>query len=370
MKKILVYGLTDTRGGVESFLLNYYKNFNINNIQMDFISNTCNTVYREEVKKLGGKIFNVCSKKKNPLKFKKDMENIFKNHSHEYDAVWVNLCSLANIDYLKFAKKYGIKRRIVHSHSTANMFGKFKGYLHYYNKKKISKYATDFWACSHSAAKWFYDDDILKNEKFKIIKNAINTEKFLFNEKVRDEYRKKLSIENKFVLGNIGRFNFEKNHEFLIEVFKKVREKCDNAVLLLIGDGYLEENIKEKVKSLDLERSVIFLGVRDDVNKIMQAIDIFLMPSKFEGLPVSAIEAQASGAKCILSNNITDEIKITNLVEFENIDRHDSAKKWESKILKYKDGYLRYYTIKEISESGFEIRSAAKMLQDIFNDIN
>lgn len=365
MKKILVYGLTDTRGGVESFLLNYYKNFNINNIQMDFISNTCNTVYREEVKKLGGKIFNVCSKKKNPLKFKKDMENIFKNHSHEYDAVWVNLCSLANIDYLKYAKKYGINRRIVHSHNAANMFGKFKEILHYYNKKKLKKYATDFWACSYSAAKWFYCDDILASKNFRIIKNAIDTEKFSFDKKIRDEYRKKLNIEDKYVLANIGRFHFQKNHDFLIDVFKEVKEKYDNSVLLLIGNGDLEDNIREKVKNFGLEDYVKFLGVRDDISKIMQAIDMFLMPSKFEGLPVAAIEAQSSGVRCILSENITKEIKVTNLVEFLGTESEYDTDLWKNKILEYKLGYDRKKMNKVMKESGFEIKEAAKKLEEI-----
>lgn len=364
MKKILVYGLTQTRGGVESFLLNYYKNFNTNNIQMDFISNTPDTVYKEEVAALGGKIFNVCSKKKNPLRFKKDMENIFKNHSNEYDAIWVNLCSLANIDYLKYAKKYGIKRRIVHSHNAANMFGKLKETLHNYNKKRIDRYATDFWACSDSAAKWFYKDDILNSKKFRIIKNAVDTEKFSFDKKIRDEYRKILNIENKYVLGNIGRFHFQKNHDFLIDVFKEVREKCDNSILLLVGNGDLEEHIKEKVKNLGLEESVIFLGMRDDVNKIMQAIDIFLMPSRFEGLPVAAVEAQSSGVRCLLSDTITKEIKVTDLIEFIGVKSKEDVNVWRDKILEYKLGYDRREMNEDMKKSGFEIKEAAKNLED------
>lgn len=364
MKKILVYGLTQTRGGVESFLLNYYKNFNTNNIQMDFISNTPDTVYKEEVAALGGKIFNVCSKKKNPLRFKKDMENIFKNHSNEYDAIWVNLCSLANIDYLKYAKKYGIKRRIVHSHNAANMFGKLKETLHNYNKKRIDRYATDFWACSDSAAKWFYKYDILNSKKFRIIKNAVDTEKFSFDKKIRYEYRKILNIENKYVLGNIGRFHFQKNHDFLIDVFKEVREKCDNSILLLVGNGDLEEHIKEKVKNLGLEESVIFLGMRDDVNKIMQAIDIFLMPSRFEGLPVAAVEAQSSGVRCLLSDTITKEIKVTDLIEFIGVKSKEDVNVWRDKILEYKLGYDRREMNEDMKKSGFEIKEAAKNLED------
>lgn len=366
MKKILVYGLTQTRGGVESFLLNYYKNFNTDNIQMDFISNTPDTVYKEEVAALGGKIFNVCSKKKNPLRFKKDMENIFKNHSNEYDAIWVNLCSLANIDYLKYAKKYGIKRRIVHSHNAGNMFGKLKEILHNYNKKRIDKYATDFWACSNSAAKWFYKDDILRSSKFKIINNAVDIRSFIFNKDIRDEYRTKLNLNGKYVLGNIGRFHFQKNHEFLIDVFSYVKKRYKESILLLVGNGELEDKIKQKVSILGLNDSVIFLGSRNDVPNIIQAIDIFLMPSKFEGLPVAAIEAQASGIKCILSDNITKEIDISNLVEFISVDNEGDVEKWGEKILSSDYDYERMNMNDVIGKAGFEITKAAKELEEIF----
>lgn len=366
MKKILVYGLTQTRGGVESFLLNYYKNFNTDNIQMDFISNTPDTVYKEEVAALGGKIFNVSSKKKNPLKFKRDMENIFKNHSNEYDAIWVNLCSLANIDYLKYAKKYGIKRRIVHSHNAGNMFGKLKETLHNYNKKRIDKYATDFWACSNSAAKWFYENDILRSSKFKIINNAVDISKFRFNEKIREEYRENLNVKDKLVLGNVGRFHFQKNHEFLVDVFSQVYKSDKDSVLLLIGDGELQNSIKEKVNILGLNEAVRFLGSRNDVNNIIQAMDLFLMPSRFEGLPVAAIEAQVSGIKSFLSDKITNEIEVTELIDFISIDKVESVKQWSNKILEYRNGYNRRDMKKEIAESGFEIEEAAKQLEEFF----
>lgn len=370
MKKILVYGLTQTKGGVESFLMNYYRNFDKDKVQLDFISNTETAAYEDEVKALGGQVYKVCSKKKNPFKFKSDLEMIFKEHPNEYDVMWVNSCSLANIDYLKAAKKYGIKKRIIHSHSASNMFGKFKGALHKFNKSRITSYANCFWACSYSAAKWFYNDEILKSEQFKLIKNAVDIRDFKYDKQVRNKYRKELGIDDKFVLGNIGRFNYEKNHNFLIDIFSEIYKENKNTVLLLIGEGDLEKEVKDKVEKLQLNDGVIFLGTRSDVNKLIQAIDVFLMPSRFEGLPVSAIEAQASGVKCILSSNITEEVRVTDLVQFERIDQNDSVVQWKNKILTYKDGYDRRDTTKEIFESGFEIKSATKMLQDIFIDIN
>ncbi len=369
MKQILVYGLTDTKGGVENFLLNYYRNMNRESIHFDFISNTKNTVYEKEFVDMGSKIYKVHSKKKNPTKFKRDIENVFKNNSSKYDAIWVNLCSLANIDYLKYAEKYGIKKRIVHSHNSANMFGWIKWILHNYNKRKIFNYATDFWACSNAAAKWFYNKEILESDKFRIINNAIDVSRFIYNEKIRNDYRDKLNISDKFVLGNIGRFHFQKNHEFLIDVFFYVQKLINNSVLLLVGCGELENKIKKKVKKLKIEDKVIFLGARNDVNNILQAIDIFLMPSKFEGLPVAAIEAQASGLPCVLSANITNEVRATEPLDFISIDEIEDAKKWCESILKFSIEYNRKDVQEEMKKNGYEITEEAKKIEEFILSI-
>lgn len=366
MKKVLVYGLTAVKGGVESFLMNYYRNFDLSKVSVDFISNTEEAAYEDEVLALGGKVYKVCSKKKNPFKFKKDLESIFENT--KYDIVWVNLCSLANIDYLKMAKKYGVKDIIVHSHNAGNMHGKLKEYFHSKNKKNINKYANYFWSCSKLASEWFYEKEIINSSKFKVINNAIDTEKFEYNEEIRNKYRKELKIENDLVLINVGRFNIQKNHSFLIEVFNEVVKEIENAKLLLVGIGELQEEIKNKVSSLGIEKNVIFLNSRDDVDSLIQAADIFLMPSLFEGLPVSAVEAQASGIECILSDKITDEIKLTNLIHFIDIDKSDSVNKWKNEIMKVKDlGFENRSSKKlEIEKAGFEIKVEAKKLEEFF----
>lgn len=367
MKKILVYGLTDTKGGVESFLINYYKNFDRERVQLDFISNTETTVYEEEIRDIGGKIYRVCSKLKNPIKFKRDMDNIFKMNIGVYDAIWVNLCSLANIDYLIYAKRYGIKIRIVHSHNSSNMSGVIKNLFHKINRMRIGNIATHYWACSNEAAKWFYKNDILGNSKFLVVNNAIEVNKFSYDNKIRDEYRTVFGLDGKFVLGAVGRFHFQKNHEFLIDVFNEVHKEYENAVLLLIGIGPLMEDIVSKVNRLNLQNSVMFLEERDDVNNLMQAMDVFLMPSKFEGLPVSAVEAQAAGLKCILSDKITKEIKISSLVEFIPIDQ-ESINEWKKAILNYSNGYNRTKVDNIVRNSGFDIKQQAKYLEkNIFN---
>ncbi|MGL5414776.1 MAG: glycosyltransferase family 1 protein [Clostridium sp.] len=366
MKKILVYGLTAVKGGVESFLMNYYRNFDLTKVSVDFISNTEEAAYEDEVLALGGNVYKVCSKRKNPFKFKKDLEEIFKET--EYDVVWVNLCSLANIDYLKMAKKYGVKNIIVHSHNAGNMNGKLKEYFHNKNKKNIRKYANHFWSCSKLASEWFYDEDIIKSERFKVINNAIDTERFDYNVEVREKYRKEMDLENDLVLMNVGRFNIQKNHDFLIEIFNEVNKEVKNVKLLLVGVGELQEEIKNKVSSLGISKNIVFLNSRDDVNNLMQAADIFLMPSLFEGLPVSAVEAQASGIQCVLSDRITDEIKITDLIKFVDIDKEKSIERWKDKIISIKNIELENRSSKklQVENAGFEIKLEAKKLEKFF----
>ena len=275
---------------------------------------------------------------------------------------------MANIDYLKVAKKYGIKEIIVHSHNAGNMYGKLKLYFHEKNKKNIDSYANHFWSCSRLASKWLYEDEIINSDKFKVINNAIDIEKFDYNEDIRKKYREDMNLKDKFVLMNVGRFNIQKNHHFLIDVFNEVRKEINEAKLLLVGVGELEDEIKDKVSKLGLNDYVEFLGTRNDVNNLMQASDIFLMPSLFEGLPVSAVEAQASGIRCILSDKITDEIKITDLVEFLDIDKEDSVDKWKDLIISIKDKGLddRKSKKEDIKNAGFDIKSEAKKLEEFF----
>ena len=184
MKRILVFGMTENPGGVESFLINYYRHIDRNKIQFDFLCNTHELVaYEEELIALGGRVFHITARSKNRNLYKKQLKEVFEKHSKEWSAIWVNVCSLANIDYLKLAKKYGINKRIIHSHNSQNMDNTLRGFLHKWNKKRIDDYATDFWACSEDAAKWFYKDDVLS--KAVIIHNAIDVTRLSFDEEKR-----------------------------------------------------------------------------------------------------------------------------------------------------------------------------------------
>lgn len=368
MKKVLVFGITDLPGGVESVIMNYYRNIDRNKIQFDFLCNTEKVAYEEEIKELGGTIYRITARSKNYKKYKKEMKDFFENHSKEYSTIWVNICSLANIDYLKYAKKYGIEYRIIHCHNSQNMDSFLRGLLHRWNRLLINKYATDFWSCSDDASKWFYNKKIIQNDKYLVIKNAINLEKFKYNEKIRNDYRKKMNLEDCFVVGHVGRFHFQKNHKFLIKIFNEIHKKNKKAMLLLIGEGQDEKEIKEMVKHNGIEKYVKFLGPRKDVSELMQAMDVFVFPSVFEGLGVVLIEAQASGLPIYASSNvIPNEVEIIKQ-NFNFLSLNYDELYWADTILKdFKEiKYNRVIDLKLIENCGYNIKKEEQKIEKFF----
>ena len=367
--KILVFGMTENPGGIESVIMNYYRHINRENIQFDFLCNSKEVAYEDEIANLGGKIFKVTPRSSSRFKFAKDMKKFFINNAQNYTAIWVNVCSLANIDYLKYAKKYGIEKRIIHCHNSQNMDSTIRGLLHKFNKVFLNKYATDFWSCSNEAAKWFYTKEILESNKYMLIKNAIDCKKFSFNTEIRNEYRKALKIENKIVLGNIGRFHFQKNQLFLLDIFYNLKKIEDNFMLILIGDGEDRKLIEEKIESLNLKDSVMLLGIRNDVNNILQAIDAFVFPSKFEGLPMVLMEAQANGLPIFASKNISDEISMSK--DFTFISLEENSEKWANIIYDNynKNRFARSDNYKIIVKNGYEINNEAIKLEKYFERI-
>ena len=366
MKKVLVFGITDLPGGIESVIMNYYRNIDRNKVQFDFLCNTEKVAYEDEIISLGGTIYRITARSKDIKKYKEDMKNFFKEHSKEYDTIWVNICSLANIDYLKYAKKYGIKYRIIHCHNSQNMDTFLRGMLHRWNRLFIKRYATDFWSCSDDSSGWFYSKKIINSNKYLVIKNAINLEKFKFNETIRNEYRKKMNLDNKFVIGHVGRFHFQKNHKFLIKIFNEIYKENNNAVLLLIGEGEDKEEIKKIVEENKLENNVQFLGARNDVSELMQAMDVFLFPSLFEGLAVVLLETQAAGLPIYTSENVAKESRIIE-ENFEFISLEKDEKYWKDIILNdYKTKkFNRNIDLSRIEEKGYSIAKESKKIQDL-----
>ena len=367
MIRVLVFGITENPGGVESFLMTYYRQMDREKIQFDFLCNTYNKVaYEEELQQLGGRILRVCPRSRNPLRYKKELEGIFKEHASEWDAVWVNVCSLANIDYLKAAKKYGIKRRIIHSHNSQNMDSKLRGKLHEINRGKIAGYATDFWACTEDAAKWFYNEELMG--KVVYIRNAIDPERYRFDEGKRFALREKLGITDRFVFGNIGRLHFQKNQSFAIEVFSKYLLSDPGAYLIFVGAGEDEELLKNKCRDLGITDSVLFAGVQSNIDEWLDAFDLFLFPSAFEGLGIALLEAQANGLPCLASADvIPKEVQVCD--NFLWADLKDSPEEWAKKAEQIKGEYQRK-TFEEAEEAlakgGYEIRAEVRKLEEAF----
>ena len=270
--------MTDNPGGMEACIMNYYRNLDQKKLKIDFLCNFYPMVYEEEVKQAGSKVFYIPKRSENYKLYKIEITKFFKEHSNDYDIFWFHTCSLANIDYLRLSKKHGIKKRIVHAHNSKNMDSKARGVLHEFNKMIVHKYATNLYACSDEAALFFYTKKIMDTKNYNIINNAIDIEDFKFDLSIRNEVRKEFKIETKIVIGNVGRFHFQKNHIFLIDIFKEIYKLNSNTVLLLVGQGEEYPKIYQKVKKYNLEHNVFFLGVRSDVHRIMQAMDIFLFP--------------------------------------------------------------------------------------------
>ncbi len=331
MNKILVFGMTENPGGVESFLMNYYRKIDKTKFQFDFLCNSYEKIaYEDEIIESGGHTFHFIARSKNYTRYKRELENFFKKYAREYNTIWVNVCSLANIDYLKMAKKYGIKKRIIHSHNSQNMDSKLRGMLHKINKQMLERWATDYWACSEDAAKWFFKDSLLK--KSIVIHNAIDVDRMQFDELKREKIRLDNGWDdNTLVIGNIGRLHFQKNQKFAIDVFKKLYDLNSDYRLVLIGQGEDEAEIKCKIHQYNLDNVVIMAGIQNDIQGWLSAFDLFLFPSVFEGLSIVALEAQANGIPVLASEKVIPvDVRINKNFEFFSL--HKSVEEWAGKI--------------------------------------
>lgn len=346
-------------GGAEAFVMNMYRNIDRDKIQFDFlVRSTDNSNYEEEVKKLGGRIYVTAPFPKNAIKNWIQTKSFFSTHQ-EYDIVHVHANSLLYLLPLKLAKKYGVKCRIIHSHNTRSA-KKIYNIIHDFNKTRIKKYATDCFACSKIAGEWMF------NSHFVIIKNAIDTNKFSYNRHMRNELRKELKISNKFVIGHVGRFTYQKNHIFLIEVFKEVLKCKTDAILVLVGDGELKNDVYEKVKKLGIADKVLFAGAQKNVADYLNVFDVLLFPSYFEGLPIALIEAQASGVSCVISDTISDEILVTDLVYRKSL--KSEAREWAEEIINLDNAHERRSRYQDIVDAGFDMNHSVQVLQNFYLD--
>ncbi|KIO68278.1 hypothetical protein B4064_1768 [Caldibacillus thermoamylovorans] len=350
------------RGGAETMIMNLYRKIDRSKVQFDFIVHTNDKcAYDDEIRMLGGRIFRIPKYTgSNHMTYMKSWMNFIKSHP-EYRIIHGHVRSTASI-YLRIAKKFGLIT-IAHSHNTSSGKGIsaiVKNVLQY-----PIKYIADYmFSCSIEAGKWLFGKNVTKKDNFYILCNAIDLKKFSYNKTIRDKLRKDLKIQDKFVLGHVGRFHAQKNHSFIIDIFKEVYDRNQNSVLLLVGDGELRTSIENKIKKFKLEDNVIFTGVRTDIPELLQAMDVFLFPSLYEGLPVTLVEAQASGLVCIVSDNITNEINLTELVVPTSL--NSSSEYWANIVLKYNNDYKRKNTYEKIKNNGYDINQTVKWLESFY----
>lgn len=369
MKNILVWGMSDFPGGIESVIINYLKHFDFSEVHFDFIITKTEIAYREQLQKWGCSVFYFPQKRKNPIKYYKKLNDFFKNKSQNYDILWFNTNDLSNVDCVKLAKKYGIKRRIIHSHNSKNTAEGLnrirKTIFHSYNKKNITKWATDYWACSMAAANWMYPRQLISSKKFKLIKNAISLDELNYSQTKRKEIRTKLNITKKYVIGNVGRLNFQKNQTFIIDMLPQLLKKIPNAVVVFVGEGDDRKKLEEKIRNLNLKTKILLVGRQDDVSAWYSSFDVLLFPSLFEGLSVTLLEAQANGLPILASNNVhPEEEKLNSNFLYLSLD--EDMKEWVNK-LNYIAKNVKREDISNIKnnfqKNGYEINTAAKQLQ-------
>lgn len=351
-------------GGAESFIFNVYRNIDRNIIQFDFLlrSKNNNSKLIDEVEKMGGKIFITPEFPKHPVANYKAVKHFFKTHN-EYKVIHVHANALLYITPLILARKLDIQHRILHSHSTATKNNFMFKKIHLFNRLFIKIIAKHFYACGYEAGKWMFGEQ----EEFKIINNAIDTEKYVIDPVKRNNLRSEMGIEDGFVIGHVGRFVKPKNHTFLIDIFKEIYNSNPKAYLVLIGEGELLPQIKEKVDRLNLSKNVFFLGQRPDVPDLLQVVDTFVFPSIFEGIPIALIEAQAAGLKCFVSDRVSPKSKITKLVRFLSI--KDSSAVWANEILMETGKSIRLNMSSDIKLSNYDISDNAKKLEDMYLDM-
>ena len=356
-------------GGIQTLLINLLEHFDREKIQYDFLLLDDGEEYELEskLKSLGATVYKLegiwVRKPQDYFKYCKALDLFFKEH-HDYYAVHMNSSS-KNFFVLYYAKKYQVKIRIAHSHNTGFQT-KSKSQILIGNafKNPLKKVSTHYFACSEYAGEWLFGKKAVQEGKVFVMPNAIDLDQFCFSQETRERMRVELGVQDNIVIGHVGRFSNQKNHDFLIDIFEEIHKKESNAVLVLAGIGELMDECKKKVENLDLSDCVRFLGFRTDIMNLTQAMDIFLMPSFYEGFPVTGIEAQAVGLPCEFSDTITREAKLIDQVTYVSL--QSGTDEWATEVLKLVGTSDRNNCKKVLKERGFDINDIVRYLEDFY----
>lgn len=352
------------RGGSETMVMNLYRNIDRDRIQFDFIIHQdSENGYEREIEKMGGRIYRVPKYRIfNHFSYINSWKKLLKQHP-EWKVIHGHMFTIASI-YLKVAKKEN-RVTIAHSHSTSSGKG-LKSIFKFFLRKPLANIADYLLACSNDAGEWLYGYEKTKGNNYYVVKNSIDVDSFKYNEILRKKYRNQLDLNNSTVYGHVGSISKPKNHIFLLKLFKELLKVEPNSILIIVGDGKLKDDISREINLLDIEKNVKMLGSRDDIAGLLQAMDMFLFPSIWEGLPVAVVEAQASGLPCFISENITKEVRFIPTLKYLPIDK--GVRIWVDTILKTdltRD--LKAYDI--IRDAGFDVNYTANWMMDFYERI-
>lgn len=357
-KRIMILGMSPKVGGVESYIMNLLRN--INHEKYEFYFPFYNEIaYHDELIALGGNLIHMEVSRHNPYKYIKYVGKLFRKY--KFDVVYYNTCDIMSMDMVMFGKKFCVPIRIIHSHNSSNIVK--PNFLHRctetWCRKNLDQYATKLLACSDVAGEWMFD-----GREYEVVNNGIDVKKFSYSQVLREKIQEKLGIRGKLVIGFVGSLWEQKNPIFLLDIFAKVREKRENAVLLIVGTGSLRNDMEKRAKELDVYDDVLFLGVRKDVASIMSAMDRFVLPSKFEGLPFVLVEAQASGLPCITSTNVSQESNLTGEMKFLTLETDLDI--WADTVIQQESKFDRREYSGIVQSKGFDILTTVNQVEQYF----
>lgn len=353
-----------TSGGIKSVITNYYSNVDRNKISFDLlIDNNSPIDDYSEIETIGGRVCKI-STLSNPFKYISQIYKLSKENKYDIIHGYVNAL---NVFSMFAGKMAGVPVRIAENLSSAHP-GEKKTIVKNILKPFSKIFPTDLAACSKSCGEWLYGKKDIESGKVRIFNNAISLKKYTYDKELRDNVRNSLGLSDEnFVLGHIGRYQYQKNHNFLIDIFDEVYKRDKNSRLLLVGYGDLKEEIFNKINSLGLKDAVIDMGATENIAGLYNAMDVFVLPSFYEGLPVVGIEAQATGLPCVFSTEVTKETGVIPDTKF--VELSENKEKWADEILKIRDNYKRANTENYIIDAGFDIETEGRKLQDYYFDL-
>lgn len=359
MKKILHIGMTPNPGGIESFVINLYRNIDRNKYEFHFVNwYDEKLAYEDELIKMGGEIHKISSRRNSILKNKQELKKIIEEQNFCY--IHNHVQTLSYIEGIKLGLNKKIPT-IIHAHSESiDKNAYITKFLNFINSRYGKKETINL------AASYRAGENMFGSQQFEVVPNAIDLKTFQYDENTRKRVRKNENWEKKIVIGHVGRFSYPKNHEFILKVFSMLEDEKANVFLALVGDGELREEIMREVKNNKLENKVCFLGIRENINELLMGMDYFIFPSIYEAFPISVLEAQSTGLPCVISSNISKDVILTDLVTQLSIEDDEAIKNWV-KAIKNKSiesNRAKYY--QKIKSSGFDISELVEIMYKIY----